>query len=236
MPAGMLAPSALETTGPLARSASAISRVVVVLPLVADTRTTSRCWASRAEQVGVELERHPAADHRSAAAARGARHRRGRLARRHGQLGPRRQRVRVACHRPRSSLRTAPRLSLPATWSLDLSLSRSTRKPEPRHPATPRRCRSVQDRTLAAMRHGSIPGARGRVRPLDPARRPRAARPLRGGHRLRPRTGARWSRTCSPRCTRPRASASPRTRSACPCGCSSTTAPTTRTSAISATW
>ncbi len=55
MPAGMLAPSALETTGPAARSASAISRVVVVLPLVAETRTTSRCCASRARRSGSSL-------------------------------------------------------------------------------------------------------------------------------------------------------------------------------------
>lgn len=46
MPAGMLAPRALETTGPAARSASAISRVVVVFPLVALTSTTSR-WSAR---------------------------------------------------------------------------------------------------------------------------------------------------------------------------------------------
>lgn len=51
----MLAPSALETTGPLARSASAISRVVVVLPFVADTRMTSKCRASRASRSGSSL-------------------------------------------------------------------------------------------------------------------------------------------------------------------------------------
>lgn len=56
-----------------------------------------------AQKVGVELQRHPAADHRSAAAARRARHRRCGPARRHGQLGARRQRLRVACHRPCSS-------------------------------------------------------------------------------------------------------------------------------------
>ncbi len=55
MPAGMLAPSALETTGPAARRASAMSRVVVVLPLVAETRITSRFWASRARRSGSSL-------------------------------------------------------------------------------------------------------------------------------------------------------------------------------------
>ena len=68
------------------------------------------------EQVGVEFERHPAADHRSAAASGGARDRRDRLARRHGQLGPRRQRVRVACHRFSILLAYAPRLCLRHTW------------------------------------------------------------------------------------------------------------------------
>ncbi len=55
MPAGMFAPSALETTGPAARSASAISRVVVVLPLVALTRTTSRCSARVFSRSGSSL-------------------------------------------------------------------------------------------------------------------------------------------------------------------------------------
>lgn len=50
------------------------------------------------EEVGVEFQRDPAADHRTAAAPRGARCRRDRLARGHGDLGPRRERVRVACH------------------------------------------------------------------------------------------------------------------------------------------
>ena len=103
MPAGMLAPSALETTGPLARSASASSRVVVVLPLVADTSTTSRCRASLASRSGSNLQRDLAADHRPAALARRARHRRRGPARRHGQLRPWRQRLRVACHRLSSS-------------------------------------------------------------------------------------------------------------------------------------
>ncbi len=52
MPAGMLAPRALETTSPPARRASATSRVVVVLPLVAEIRTTSRCPASRDSSSG----------------------------------------------------------------------------------------------------------------------------------------------------------------------------------------
>src|ERR1044072_5491930 len=52
MPAGMLAPSAWEAPGPAARSASAISRVVVVLPLVADTRITSRWFASLLSRSG----------------------------------------------------------------------------------------------------------------------------------------------------------------------------------------
>lgn len=55
MPAGMLAPSALETTGPAALRASASSRVVVVLPLVAETSTTSRWVASAASRSGSSL-------------------------------------------------------------------------------------------------------------------------------------------------------------------------------------
>lgn len=51
----MLAPSAFDTTGPAAVSASAISRVVVVLPFVADTRITSRCCASRPSRSGSSL-------------------------------------------------------------------------------------------------------------------------------------------------------------------------------------
>jgi hypothetical protein len=55
MPAGMFAPSAFDTTGPAARRASAISRVVVVLPFVAETSTTSRCCASRPSSSGSSL-------------------------------------------------------------------------------------------------------------------------------------------------------------------------------------
>lgn len=69
----------------------------------------------RSEEIGVEFECDLATDHRSASASRGPRHRRRGLARRHGQLGPRRKRLCVACHRPLSSLRrSAPAYPVPA--------------------------------------------------------------------------------------------------------------------------
>jgi hypothetical protein len=48
----MFAPSAFEATGPFARNASATSRVVVVLPLVAETSTHARPAASRRSSSG----------------------------------------------------------------------------------------------------------------------------------------------------------------------------------------
>ncbi len=62
------------------------------------------------EQIGVEFQRDPATDHRPAAAPSGPRCRSDRLARGHGQLGPRRERVRVACHQFSILLAYAPRL------------------------------------------------------------------------------------------------------------------------------
>ena len=62
-PAGMLAPVWFETTGGAsARRASASNRVVVVLPLVADTIATRRPAATSASRSGAMAEHHPAAD------------------------------------------------------------------------------------------------------------------------------------------------------------------------------
>lgn len=113
MPAGMLAPSAFDTTGPHGPQCLGDQPGRGRLAVGRRHQDHVQVLCQPPEQVGVELERHPAADHRSAAPPGCPRHRRSGLARRHGQLGPRRQRLRVACHRPRSSLhRSAPSLSM----------------------------------------------------------------------------------------------------------------------------
>src|SRR5690606_33921044 len=132
MPAGMLAPRALETTGPAALSASAMSRVVVVLPLVAETRVTSRCWASRASRSGSSFSatRPPITEPLPRPAARDAAATAlpavtASLAR--GVSGSE-----LPAISSRSSLRTR-RAGGGRPRGVGLSLSRALRTPEPRH-------------------------------------------------------------------------------------------------------
>ena len=224
MPAGMLAPSALETTGPAARSASAISRVVVVLPLVADTRTTSRCCASRASRSGSSLSAtwppitdplpRPAARDTAAAALPAVT---ASLAR--GDSGS--ELPAIVLDPP--CVASAPSLSRSggaATGSLTGTVADHRRRSRRRGPYP---CGHAKR---------PIPGSSGLVRAMSLLGDPVLHTPCEDVTDFGPHSPG-WSRTCSRRCTRRRAWASPRTRSASRCGCSSTTARTTRTSAIS---
>lgn len=168
----MLAPSALETTGPAALSASAISRVVVVLPLVAETRVTSRCPASsRRSGSSFSATRPPITEPLPRPAARDAAATAlpavtAILAR--GVSGSE-----LPAISSRSSLPYAPRLK-PVKPDGHVVWTSAYRDPF----ALPNRgtghrfrrwapaAGGHRDLTLTAMRQGSIPGAHGRVRPL----------------------------------------------------------------------
>ena len=67
----MLAPKELVATGPSTPIAAVVSRVVVVLPLVPETSAIRAAGGEVGQQVRVDQQTDPAADHRAVAAAGG---------------------------------------------------------------------------------------------------------------------------------------------------------------------